>query len=85
VRIIRLSDFHRSRQRSASDLDSALERALELRDLRGDFEAELRAADALASAFDPVSPPAEALVALRAAISARKAAMTRRRTRRLAL
>jgi hypothetical protein len=85
VRIIRLSDFHRSRQRSASDLDSALERALELRDLRGDFEAELRAADALASAFDPVSPPAEALVALRAAISARKAAMTRRRTLRLAL
>ena len=84
MRIVRLSDFHRRRQRSASDLDSALERALELRELRGDFEAELRAADAMASAFDPVTVPAEALVALRAAIAARKAAASHRRARRLA-
>ncbi|HET6965939.1 MAG TPA: hypothetical protein VFH58_14285 [Acidimicrobiales bacterium] len=84
MRIIRLSDFRSRRQRSASDLDSALERALELRDLRGDFEAELRAADAMASAFDPVSVPAEALVALRAAIAARRAAAARHRARRLA-
>lgn len=84
MRIIRLTDFRRRRQRSAADLDAALERVLELRDLGSDFEAELKAADALAGAFDEAAPPGEALVALRAAISARKAAVARRRVRRIA-
>ena len=84
MRIVRLSDAHRRRHRAASHLDAALERAPELRDVHGDFEAELRAADAMASAFDPVRVPAEALVALRAAIAARKAAASRHRARRLA-
>ena len=84
MRIIRLTDFRRRRQRSAADLDAALERALELRDLGNNFEAELKAADALAGAFDEAAPTGEALVALRAAISARKAAVARRRTRRIA-
>jgi hypothetical protein len=83
VRVIRLSDLRRRRQRSAAELDAALEQALELRDLGSEFEAQLRAADALADAYPPVVPPGEAVVALRAAIAARKAATERRRTRRI--
>ena len=73
MRIIRLADRRRARQHRADVLDGALDAALTQVDPADDFGRELEAARWLAAAHLPDRAPAEGLVALRAALAARRA------------
>jgi len=73
VRIVRLAERRRARQHRADVLDGALDAALTQVDQAEDFGRELEAARWLAAAHLPTRAPAEGLVALRAALAARRA------------
>ncbi len=72
MRVIRLAERRRARQHRADTLDGALDSALTQVDSAEDFGRELEAARWLAAAHLPARAPAEGLVALRAALAARR-------------
>lgn len=82
MKIIRLSERRRQRQRRADHLDRALDDSLATVEMPEDFTAELDAARRMAESHLPMAAPSEGLVALRAALAARQSAdLSRARTR----
>ena len=74
MKIIRLSERRRQRERRAAELDRALDQSLAAVPVPEDFTAELDAARRMAESHLPIAAPSEGLVALRAALAARRSA-----------